>query len=141
MTDFAAGESIDLIGFGFADGAAAAAAFTQQGSDVVFSSGGVTATFQNAQLADVTAGILLDGVVPQETGGTIAADSFNFSGLVAAQAAPDVDGFLLDAHLAGAMDFSADQMVFNPAGATEIDPIDTTELAALVFEDVDALLA
>ena len=94
VTDFAAGESVDLIGFGFADGAAAEAAFSQNGSDVVFSSGGVTATFQNAQLADVVAGILLDGVVPASGGGAVAS------------ASADVDGFDLDMTEISGFDFS-----------------------------------
>ena len=84
MTDFAAGETVDLIGFGFADGAAAEAAFSQNGSDVVFSSGGVTAIFQNAQLADVTAGILLDGAVPASNDGAVTSASVDAD-------APDLD--------------------------------------------------
>lgn len=57
---FEAGETIELAGFGFADEAAAEAAFTQVGADVFFSADGVEVTFENASRADVIADLLLD---------------------------------------------------------------------------------
>ncbi|MEM0985991.1 MAG: right-handed parallel beta-helix repeat-containing protein [Pseudomonadota bacterium] len=56
---FAAGETIELTGFDFASVSAAEAAFSTSGTDVVFSAGNVTVTFEDAALADVVAGIEL----------------------------------------------------------------------------------
>ncbi len=57
---FADGETVELVGFSFANLAAAEAAFSQVGTDVVFSAGGVTATFEGTNLAAVTNNIALD---------------------------------------------------------------------------------
>ena len=61
VTDFETGETVQLSGFGYADAAAAALDFSQVGNDVVFSNGGVTVTFEDALLADVTAGVAVTG--------------------------------------------------------------------------------
>ncbi len=59
VTDFEAGETVGLEGFGFANVAAAQAAFSQVGDDVVFNAGDVTVTFEEAGLADVTGNLVL----------------------------------------------------------------------------------
>ncbi len=59
--DFAAGETVQLDGFGYANVGEAAADFSQAGTDVVFVKGNQTVTFKHADLADVVAGIELDG--------------------------------------------------------------------------------
>ncbi len=64
VTDFGVGDAVYLEGFGFADAAAAASAFSQDGANVVFSAGSVTTTFLNASLADV-----LDSVVTGSASG------------------------------------------------------------------------
>ncbi|MCI4643599.1 MAG: M10 family metallopeptidase C-terminal domain-containing protein [Hyphomonadaceae bacterium] len=61
VTDFTAGDTVELSGFGYGDAGAAVADFAQAGADVVFTRGGVSATFQNAQLADVLAAVSLPG--------------------------------------------------------------------------------
>ena len=143
MKDFAAGETVDLVGFGFANRSAAEAAFSQSGSDVVFSSGGVTATFENAQLADVVAGLLLDGAVPQGADGAVlATDGFDFSGLVALApvAGGGVGDPLLD-DLLGAVDFRADQLVTREAlSVADAEPWDLGEIAAVSPDDFDGAL-
>ena len=59
---FQATDFIQLNGYGFADAAAAASAFTQSGGNVVFSSGGDIAVFYGATLADVLAAVSVDGL-------------------------------------------------------------------------------
>lgn len=61
VIDFEAGETVRLDGFGYANEAEAAEDFTQVGGDVVFAIGNQSATFKNADRADVIAGIQLDG--------------------------------------------------------------------------------
>jgi len=61
VTDFTTEDWVELSGFGYSDAAAAAADFAQSGSDVVFTNGGVTVTFENADLADVTAAVNVPG--------------------------------------------------------------------------------
>ena len=140
VKDFAAGETVDLVGFGFANRSAAEAAFSQSGSDVVFSSGSVTATFENAQLADVVAGLLLDGVAPASAGGALSGDGFDFSGLVALASAPgdDTAALLDDAVFTGAIDFRADQLVAREAlSVADREPWDVDEYAVLSPDDFD----
>ncbi|HHL42836.1 MAG TPA: calcium-binding protein, partial [Hellea balneolensis] len=58
---FEATDVVQLNGFGFANSAAAASSFSQSGGNVVFSSGGMTIVFYGANLADVTAAVVVDG--------------------------------------------------------------------------------
>ncbi|MEO0818719.1 MAG: LamG-like jellyroll fold domain-containing protein, partial [Pseudomonadota bacterium] len=93
VTDFEAGETVELNGFGYANAGAAAADFSQVGSDVVFNNGGVTVAFSNATLADVIAGIMIDApastviAAPDTDAGApmlippLAEDTFDFAGL------------------------------------------------------------
>jgi len=59
VSDFAAGETVELSGFGFGSDAAAGAAFSQVGDDVVFTASGVEVTFTDADVEDVKDGIAL----------------------------------------------------------------------------------
>lgn len=60
VVGFVDGETVELNGFGFANVAAAEAAFAQVGTDVVFSAGAVTVRFEGTNVADVTDNIVLD---------------------------------------------------------------------------------
>ncbi|MEM7766093.1 MAG: M10 family metallopeptidase C-terminal domain-containing protein [Pseudomonadota bacterium] len=75
VTGLAAGETVHLLGFGFASAGAAAGSLTQSGRDVVFANSGVTITFQNADLADV-AGAISTAQPPQSS-----PELFDFSGI------------------------------------------------------------
>ncbi|UWR22119.1 DUF4214 domain-containing protein [Sulfitobacter sp. S190] len=59
VVDLEAWDYVDLSDFGFATLAAAQAAFTQDGADVVFTSGEVEAVFRGAVLSDFDGGLLL----------------------------------------------------------------------------------
>ncbi|MCI4645863.1 MAG: Ig-like domain-containing protein [Hyphomonadaceae bacterium] len=61
VASFFLGETVELTGFGYVSAAEAAADFTQDGGNVVFSNGGVVVTFLSALLSDVVAGIEIDG--------------------------------------------------------------------------------
>ena len=143
ITDFTTGETVDLIGFGFADRAAAEAAFSQDGSNVVFSSSGVTVTFEGQVVADVTAGILLDGVVPANADAPVflnsGADGFDFSGLVGTSAVP-LDTQLDDMLLGGVTNFRADLLIQDTGYGRDLwgEP-DFTEFASISPEE-DGLL-
>lgn len=89
VSDFSNGDYVQLEAFGFASLGAAEAAFTQQGADVVFSANGVTAVFENANVATVRDGIrivdsssaLSAGADVQELVSLDSSESFDFSTL------------------------------------------------------------
>lgn len=143
VKDFAVGETIDLEGFGFADRTAAEAAFSQNGSDVVFSSGSVTATFENAQLADVVANILLDGAVPASADEpvflTSDMDGFDFTGLTGASTVPSV-AQLEDMFLGGVTNYRVDLLVQDSGYGRDLwgEP-DFTEFALISPEEEEGL--
>jgi Ca2+-binding RTX toxin-like protein len=58
VLDLEAWDGIDITDFDFADVATAQAAFTQDGTDVVFASGDVEVVFENSDLADFDDGML-----------------------------------------------------------------------------------
>ncbi|MEM0985405.1 MAG: hypothetical protein AAGJ32_04095 [Pseudomonadota bacterium] len=85
---FQSGETVELNGFGFANVAAATAAFSQDGTDVVFTAGTVAVRFTGTNLNTVTANIALDAATANE--------SITRVDLPASLPEPDPLGFLDD---------------------------------------------
>ncbi|MEM7767252.1 MAG: hypothetical protein AAF253_07165 [Pseudomonadota bacterium] len=67
VVGFTAGETVELNGFGFANLAAAEAAFTQVSTNVVFTAGDVTVEFRGTNVAAVRDAIVLDAGSASET--------------------------------------------------------------------------
>ncbi|MEM7766868.1 MAG: calcium-binding protein [Pseudomonadota bacterium] len=61
VTDFAVGDTVEIDGFDFSAVQDAQSAFSEVDGDTVFSSGGVTVTFQGAAIDDVIASVELAG--------------------------------------------------------------------------------
>ncbi|MEO0754342.1 MAG: cellulase family glycosylhydrolase, partial [Pseudomonadota bacterium] len=62
VTDFEDGDQIRLTGFGYADASAAAADVNAAGADVVFTSGNVSVTFENAERESVLEAIEVNDI-------------------------------------------------------------------------------
>jgi len=132
---FETGEVVDLNGFGYADANAAAADFAQVGNSVVFSNGGVTATFVGATLADVVNGISVEGGGAMSSGGgdgdmgIAAMASFDFAQLdMMSQPAVGMNADLMDAALLiGEMQTESrvEPVLFSDDGPMGIDSFQT----------------
>ncbi|MEM7766700.1 MAG: M10 family metallopeptidase [Pseudomonadota bacterium] len=69
VTDFTAGETVRLTGFGYSSPAAAADDFQQVGNDVTFQNSGVEIVFENARLDDVLDGVEVSVAAPTAVSG------------------------------------------------------------------------